>query len=128
MSPRPLTFTGQKNEKEPYRAARRNRDRMKATRVQSSGSQKCFKKRAKAPSTEAETVTQSRPQEASLSWIRISSGCKDRRRRQRIGKSLRKFCCDAEPVGWKLAGEMRSREFLFMYSHDGRRNSTYNDC
>jgi len=27
LSPRPLTFTGQRNEKEPYRAARRDRQR-----------------------------------------------------------------------------------------------------
>lgn len=31
-------------------------------------------------------------------------------------------------VGWKSAGDMKSGEFFFIYSHDGRRNSMYDGC
>lgn len=49
-------------------------------RMQSSGSQekKVFQDEGQSPITEAETLTQSSPQEASLGWIGISSGCQAR--------------------------------------------------
>lgn len=53
---------------------------------------------AEATSYEADrsdqTVTQSRPWEASRDRIQLSRGCKDRRRRLSTGNSFQKFCCE----------------------------------
>ena len=89
--------------------------------------------KAKATSRGADksdqTVTQSRPREASPDGIGLSRGTRteggDWGQATLSRSSVVKGCRD---VGWKPAGYMRSREFLSIYSQEGRRNSMYNGC
>lgn len=57
-----------------------------------------------------------------------SAKSKDRKRRLKRQLILEIVVKGCREVGWKSAGDMRSREFFFIYSHDARRNSMYNGC